>query len=148
MRRTLLIVVIVLVVCVLFLGCEAEPKSKIEGVGDECYLRGIEFIEFMEETPMIGEKEGEDLLNAIAVKDAPDTEALFEDAIYIMWIYHNLKCVEIGSQELNQTWASLGIETTVQKQYEIVRDAILNATTQQELQNIWDTAGRVQNIES
>lgn len=146
MRRVFLIVAIVLIISVLFVGCE-ESKSKIEGVGDECYLRGIEFIEFMEQTPMIGEKEGEDLLNAIAVEDAPDTEALFEDAIYIMWIYHNLKCVEIGSEELNKTWASLGIDTTVEKQYEIVRDAILDATTQNELQNIWDTAGRVQSIE-
>lgn len=148
MRRAFLIVAIVMVISVLLIGCEAQPKSKIEGVGDECYLRGIEFIDFMEETPMIGEKEGEDLLNAIALDDAPDTEALFEDAIYILWIYHNLKCVEIGSEELNQTWASLGIETTVEDQYGIVRDAILDATTQQELQDIWDTAGRVQNIES
>jgi hypothetical protein len=119
-------------------GC--AQQSRIENVSDEVYVRGIEFINYMDENQMIGEQEGEDRLNAIATDDAPDSEVLFEDVVYILWVYHNLKSVDTAAEEMNQRRAENGIDTTVQQQYENIRDSILAASTQDELWEIWNTA--------
>ena len=119
-------------------GCSSEQGSRIEGVSDEVYLRGLEFIEFLDSTKMIGQLEGETQLNAIAAEGCPDSDALFEDVIYVLWVYHNLKSIDSAAEELNQTWEKLGLEMTVQQQYVNCREKILSAKTQQDLWDIWD----------
>ncbi len=119
-------------------GCARQ--SGIENVSDDVYARGIEFIEYMDENPMIGERDGEERLNAIAADDAPDSDALFEDVVYVLWVYHNLKSVEPAAEEMNQRRQENGIETTVQQEYENIRAGILSASTQDELWDIWNAA--------
>ena len=127
-----------LIIILLFMTA-CSSKSKIEDVSDEVYARGIAFIEYLDDNKMVGETEGDDMLNAIAPDDAPDTDALFEDVIYILWVYHNLKCMDTAAEDLNETWAELGVETTVQEEYQKCHDSILNARTQQDLWDIWDS---------
>lgn len=121
-------------------GCSQSAASKIEGVDDDVYKRGIEFMAYMDKTKMIGEKEGLDMLNAISPEGRPDSDALFEDVIYILWIYHNLKSVDTAAEELNRQWQALGDNRKIQDQYDSIRSSILSARTQQDLQHIWNTA--------
>jgi hypothetical protein len=113
--------------------------SKIEGVSDDVYARGLEFIAYLDDNKMVGETEGEQMLNAISPEGAPDSDALFEDVIYILWVYHNLKCVDTAAEDLNASWAKLGVETTVQEEYQKCHDSILSARTQQDLWDIWNS---------
>lgn len=140
MRRVAYILVSLLIIT--FAGCTNDKQSKIEGVSDEVYQRGVEFIEYLDETPMVGQNEGEELLNAIAPEGAPDVEALFEDDIYVLWVYHNLKCIDTAAEEINDMWKGLGVDSTVQQEYQSLRDKILDATTEQELWDIWNSVGK------
>lgn len=130
--------IILLSIVLAVAGCARQPG--IEDVSDDVYARGIEFIEYMDENPMVGEQDGEERLNAIAADDAPDSDALFEDVVYVLWVYHNLKSVESAAEEMNQRRKENGIETTVQQEYENIRAGILSASTQDELWDIWNAA--------
>jgi len=131
---------LIILTCTLLAAAGCAQHSQIEDVSDGVYARGIEFINYMDENQMIGEQDGEDRLNAIAADDAPDSEALFEDVVYILWVYHNLKSVDSAAEEMNRRRTENGIDTTVQQQYENIRDSILAASTQDELWEIWNAA--------
>lgn len=132
--------ILILLICIMVLAAGCGQHSQIEDVSDDVYARGIEFIDYMDQTPMIGEQEGEDQLNAIAADDAPDTDQLFEDVVYVLWVYHNLKSVESAAEEINKNFEANGIDTTVQKEYESIRANILSAATQEDLWDIWNGA--------
>ncbi len=136
MKKAILVWALIMIV---ILTAACSSGSKIEDVSDEVYKRGIAFIEYLDANKMVGETEGEEMLNAISPDDAPDTDALFEDVIYILWVYHNLKCLDTAAEDLNASWAKLGVETTVQEEYQRYHDSILNARTQQDLWDIWDS---------
>lgn len=140
MRRAMYILCSLLIIS--FAGCSNENKSKIEGISDDVYQRGVEFIEYLDETPMVGQSEGEEMLNAIAPEGAPDIEALFEDDIYVLWVYHNLKCIDTAAEEINDMWQRLGVDSTVEEEYESLKIRILEATTEQELWDIWNSVGK------
>jgi len=136
MKRSIGILLVIAVVLV-FTACASG--SKIEGVSDDVYARGIAFIEHLDANKMVGQTEGEERLNAIAPDGAPDSDALFEDCLYILWIYHNLKCIDTAAEELNESWEKLGADTTIQEEYSKCRDSILAARTQQDLWDIWES---------
>jgi len=136
MRKSFLIILLCIVLAMS--GCGSH--SRIKDVSDDVYERGVAFIEYMDKYSMIGEQDGEDRLNAIAADDAPDSDALFEDVIYVLWVYHNLKSVDTAAEEMNQRLKANGVDTTVQEKYENIRDSILSATTQDDLWDIWNAS--------
>ena len=142
MKKNIIFALVLLLLVSTFTGCSQAGVSKIESVDNEVYQRGIDFISYMDKTPMIGEAEGMEMLNAISPDSSPDSDALFEDVIYILWVYHNLKSVESAAEQINKDWKELGVNTTVQEQYKNTKNSILKARTQEDLQQIWDSAGK------
>ena len=117
---------------------EEEAVSPIEGLSDEVYRRGLAFIQKMDDTLMISQAEGEEQMNAVAPDGAPDIEALFEDDLYILWLYHNLKSVDTAAAEMNVRRREAGMETTIEQEYDILKRKILDARTEQDLWDIWN----------
>lgn len=142
LKRKKAVSIIGILIIVFSLGCTNMNEKGIEGVNKEVYKRGIEFMEYMEQTKMIGEKEGLEMLDAISTDEQSSEDALFEDVLYILWIYHNLKSVESAEVEINAYWKKLGIETTVQEQYTKTRNLILEAKNSNDLQRIYDSVVR------
>ena len=153
-----LALVSVMLLSALLMGCSADTEaegeapfipeqnvqhgenavSPIEGLSDEVYRRGLTFIQEMDNTLMIGQAEGEEQLNAVAPDGAPDIEALFEDDLYILWLYHNLKSVDTAAAEMNVRRREAGMETTIEQEYNILKWKILGARTEQDLWDIWN----------
>ncbi len=117
---------------------EVSVTSSIAGVSDEVYARGLAFIEKMDTTQMIGQAEGEEQLDAVAEEDGTDTELLFEDDLYILWVYHNLKSIDSAAEEMNVRRKKAGIEQSIQQEYAFIRQRILDARTQDDLWAIWN----------
>jgi len=90
MKKVICVIGVICLILVLA-GCSNGNKSKIEGVSDEVYQRGIDFIDYLDKTPMVGQQEGEfdeDLFEAmvqkVVVKSASEFEFQFESGEVIM----------------------------------------------------------------
>lgn len=141
-KRILATAKIILVVLISFLLAGCSNDSRIEGVGSEAYARGLEFVEYLEQNSMIGQREGEEKLNQIAKENAPDSEQLFEDVLYVLWVYHNLKSVPSAEDEMNKRRAKAGLSSTISEEYQTIRKKIEDARTQADLWEIWNAYSR------